>query len=139
MDGRAFLDVARELLQGASEAHRRAAAGRAYYALLLEGQAALERWGVLPSARDTIHYFVRIRFVYAPDPDLKKVAQALEQLGRLRNQADYALRAPGPFGDAVAATEAVAKATTSLTWLDQVDADPSRRAAAVAGIRTVFP
>src|SRR5438552_14087952 len=77
MDGRAFLDIARELNRGGTEAHWRAAAGRAYYALFLEGRTTLERWGFVPGRRDPIHSFVRLRFDYAPDPDLKEVGKAL--------------------------------------------------------------
>ena len=38
MDGRAFLNVARRLAQEPTEADWRTAAGRAYYALMLEGK-----------------------------------------------------------------------------------------------------
>jgi hypothetical protein len=48
MDGRSFLDVATDLAAGPTEAHWRAAAGRAYYALFHEGLAAL-RAGASPS------------------------------------------------------------------------------------------
>ena len=41
MDGRAFLEVARELARGDTEAHRRTAAGRTYYALMLEARDVL--------------------------------------------------------------------------------------------------
>jgi hypothetical protein len=83
MEGRAFLDVASELVLGATEAHWRAAAGRAYYALMLEGWTALLRWGFVVPPRDSIHSYVRLRFRYATDTDLRKVADALDQLGKL--------------------------------------------------------
>ena len=48
MRGREYLELAREILPGGTEKHRRGAAGRAYYALFLEGREALARWGFLP-------------------------------------------------------------------------------------------
>jgi hypothetical protein len=63
MDGRAFLTVARRLAHEHTEADWRSAAGRAYYALLLEGKAAFQRWGFTPPPRDQIHRFVRLCFV----------------------------------------------------------------------------
>ena len=50
MRGRRFLDVAHELVRGAGEAHWRSAVGRAYYAVMLEGQDALARWGLMAGA-----------------------------------------------------------------------------------------
>src|SRR5438874_8968742 len=97
MEGRKFLDIAQELVQGPTEAHWPAAAGRAYYGLMLEGRDALERWGFTLPPRDQVHTFVRLRFIYSNDPDLKQVGYALEQLSKLRNKADYALAVSGPF------------------------------------------
>jgi hypothetical protein len=79
MDGRAFLVVASELAQGPTEAHWRAAAGRAYYALMLEGRDALQRWGFPIPPRDQVHAFVRLRFIFATDVDFKEVGYALER------------------------------------------------------------
>jgi hypothetical protein len=45
MDGRALLDVGRELAAGLTEAHWRSSVGRAYYALLHEVLGALRQWG----------------------------------------------------------------------------------------------
>ena len=100
MDGRAFLEVARELASGATEAHWRTAAGRAYYALLLEGRARLQRWGFVATPRESMHTFVRLKFLYAGDPDLKRVGRALDRLSQLRNEADYQPASPGSFATA---------------------------------------
>jgi hypothetical protein len=139
MDGRAFLDVSKELLVGPTEAHWRAAAGRAYYALMLEGWAALLRWGFAVPPRDSVHTFVRMRFNFAADRDLQKIGRALDSLSWLRNQADYHLASPGPFTDSVQVGQGIGRAETSLVRLDQVEADTSRRAAAITGIRSKFP
>jgi hypothetical protein len=139
MRGRDFLDVARELVAGAGEAHWRSACGRAYYALFLEARGVLERWGLALPRRDQIHAVVRFRFIYAADPDLKQVGFALERLGDSRNHADYQLRPSPFFSTSVRAQDAIDDAAVNLVRLDQVDADAARRAAAIADIRAKFP
>jgi hypothetical protein len=89
MQGRAFIDLAADVLAGNTEPHRRGAAGRAYYGLMLECRDALFRWGFNLPPRDSVHTFVRLRFGYAADPDLKKIGRVLEDLVKLRNRADY--------------------------------------------------
>ena len=88
MDGRAFLDVARDLAAGSGEPRWRSGVGRAYYALLHEVLDALRRWGFSLPARDKVHSFARLKLIYATDPDLKRIGLTLEALGRLRNTAD---------------------------------------------------
>jgi hypothetical protein len=140
MRGRAFLEVAKRLAQGTSEADWRTAAGRAYYALLLEGRSSLQRWGFSPPGRDPMHAFVRLRLIYATDRDLKGIGHHLEQLARLRNHADYQTEAPGRwFGSGVEAVQAVQHAADAIALLDQVEADSTRRAAAIAAIRAGSP
>ena len=139
MDGRAFLQSARHLLATPSEANRRSAAGRAYYALLHEGRAVLERWGFPLPPRDSIHTFVRLRFTYPADADVQKVGAAFDFLSKLRTAADYRLASPGPFATAVDTDDAVQRAAAAIDLLDQIDADPARRTAAVAAVRAAFP
>ena len=135
MDGRAFLDVAGDLVAGPAEAHFRAAAGRAYYALFHEALAALQRWGFSVPPRQNAHASVRLRFTYASDADLKAIGDALDDLGQLRNKADYHLVAPGPFATAARAVQARDDARAAIDLLDRIEADPARRAAAIAAIR----
>jgi len=139
MDGRKFLDVARELLRGTTEAHWRSATGRAYYAVVLEGKAALARWGIVLPRRDLIHAAVRLRLTYVHDADLQLVGKALDDLGRLRNKADYDLASPGPFANSSATATAIAQAEEAIRKLDQAGTDAARLAAAVADIRARFP
>jgi hypothetical protein len=134
MDGRAFLDVARELAAGTREAHWRSSVARAYYALLHEVLDALRGWGFSLPPRDKVHSFARLKLVYATDPDLKRIGLTLEALGRLRNAADYQLSSPGAFLTARVAVQAVADADAAITALDAVEADPARRAAAAGSI-----
>ena len=134
MDGRAFLDVARELATGSGEPHWRSGVGRAYYALLHEVLGALRRWGFSLPARDKVHPFARLKFIYATDPDLKRIGLTLEALGRLRNAADYQLSPSGPFLSARIALTALADAEAAIVSLDALEADPARRAAAASSI-----
>ncbi len=138
MDGRKFLDVAGELVVGRSEAHWRAAAGRAYYAVLLEGRDCLHRWGFTPPPRDQVHAFVRLRFTYAPDPDLRQIGIALDYLSQLRNRADYEMSSAS-FATDRRAHRALTDATRAISILDAIDSAPPRRAAAIAAIRTAWP
>jgi hypothetical protein len=137
MDGRAFLDIARELVSGTTEAHWRAASGRAYYALLNEVWSVFLRWSF--SIPPNVHVFIRLRFRFAADAELNQIADALDSLGQLQNKADYKLATPGPFASDYFATQAVDDAAATITLLDQVDGDPSRRAAAIAAIQAAWP
>jgi hypothetical protein len=136
MDGRTLIDVGRQLAAGPTEAHWRSSVGRAYYALLHEILGALRRWGFAQPARDKVHTFARLKFVYASDPDLKRIGLTLEALAQLRNAADYQLGTSGPFASPGIAVSALADAQSAVALLDAFEADPARRAVAV---RTVPP
>ena len=136
MNGRTLLDVGRELAAGPTEAHWRSSVGRAYYALLHEVLGSLGRWGFALPPRDKVHTFARLKFVYASDPDLKRIGLTLEALAQLRNAADYQLGTSGPFVSPRIAVSALADAQSAVALLDALEADPARRAAAA---RTVPP
>ncbi len=136
MDGRALLDVGREMAAGSTEAHWRSSVGRAYYGLLHEVLGALRHWSFALPPRDKVHSFARIKFVYATDPDLKRIGLTLEALGRLRNAADYQLATSGPFVSPRIAASALRDAESALALLDAIEADPARCAGAV---RTIPP
>jgi hypothetical protein len=139
MDGRAYLDLARENVAGGTEVHWRGAAGRAYYALMLECREALFRWGFALPPHTNVHTFVRLRFNYPSDPDLKRIGRMVDDLSQLRNRADYDLSALVMFASDNKAQRAIADAAHGIALLDAIDADPVRQAAALAAVRAAFP
>ena len=132
MQGRAFLDIARELLGGGTEAHRRATVIHSYYSLFLECRDALTRWGIAISPRQNVHSAVRLRFVYAGDVDLKDIGFDLDKWCRYRNDASYNLGVLQKFATDTLAQDALAEAAAALTLLDALESDPVRRAVAIA-------
>jgi hypothetical protein len=134
MSGRGFLDVARDVATKATEFHQRAAAIHAYYGLVLECRDALFRWGFAMPPRDNVHAWVRLRLVFAADKDLKVMGRALDTLVRLRNEASYDLLST-KFASSAPAQRAIQDSTTALMLLDQIETDPTRRAAAIASIQ----
>lgn len=134
MQGRAFLGVARELAAGPTEAHWRTSVIQAYYALMLECRDALQRWGRSPPPRQNVHSYVRLQLTYATDPVLRALGIMLDDFVRRRNKASYDLGRLSIFGSAGPAQTIVQDVTASLTALDAIEADPVRRAAAIASL-----
>ncbi len=139
MEGRRFLDLAKEVITGATEAHWRGAVGRAYYALMLECRDALYRWGFKLAPRENVHTFVRLRLTYAADADLKMIGISLDKLLQVRNRADYDLSKLPAFASNAVAHNAIQETTRRIALLDTIDGDPARRSGAIAAIRKAFP
>ncbi len=134
MPGRGFLDVARDVANGKTEFHYRAAVIHAYYALILECRDTLFRWKFVMPRRDNMHAWVRLRFTYATSADVKPIGDALDRLVQDRNEASYNLKSSA-FATSVIAHNAIGYASAALILLDQIEADPARRTAAIASIR----
>ena len=139
MKGREFLKSARDLLAAGGEPNWRTALGRAYYALVHEGADALLRWGFPKPPGEQIHRFVRLRFDSTPHFDFRPIGLALDQLGRLRNQADYQLSHPGVFANDVVTAQAIRDAAAAIAHMDAIEADGVRLAAAVVALRHAWP
>lgn len=133
MRGRGFLIPGRRLATAATEGDWRGAAMVAYYALFLEGRAALGRWGSVIGRQANVHHFVRTRFDYATEKDLNRIADALDALGQLRAKASYEETLQPPITSS-AAVKAVQRATDMIALLDAIEADPARRAAAITSL-----
>jgi len=127
--------LARELLAGSRPYHWRGAIIHAYYAVLLECRDTMAQWGFPAPPRHQVHATIRLRLVYASDRDVKNIGLTLERLGVHRNRASYDLRALPLFATDQDARDDVQQAVDILVLLDGIDADPARRAVAIASIR----
>lgn len=134
MRGREFLRVAHALLANRGAAFWRTVAWLAYYALFLECREALHRWGVASLSRFGAHGEVRRRYRFASNPDLKRIADALEELAQVRNRASYDLSPLLEFASPTRATRVVRTAENTIALLDAIEADPVRRTAAIAAL-----
>lgn len=89
--------------------------------------------------RENIHTFVRLRFTFAANPDLKKLGDVLDALGQFRNKADYDLSPLAIFHTSNLADQVIHDAAAALALLDAIETDPARRSAAISAIQKAFP
>jgi hypothetical protein len=71
---------------------------------------------------------------YAADPDLKTIGYSLDRMSLLRNQGSYNLNILRAFASSGPALQSLQDAEGALALLDNIDADPARRATAIASI-----
>ena len=124
--------MARAVVHGTTEAYWRATVIHASYALFLECRDALASWGIAVPPRQNVHSTVRLRFIYAADADLKQRGFALDRWCQWRNEASYNLAPLPDFLTDTLAQTAITKVDAALALLDAIEADPVRRAAAIA-------
>jgi hypothetical protein len=134
MQARAFLDLARQMVLGKTEAHWRAAVIHGYYAVLLEGREALARWGRPLPPKENVHSYVRLTMTFATDPDVKFIGGILDDLVKLRNKASYELQAAPYFTTDKVAQVCIRDASNAITLIDAIDSDPVRRTATIASL-----
>jgi hypothetical protein len=133
--GRDFLAVADDLAVGATEAHRRTAVGRVYYALFLEMRSAVERWKGEAPPRGQAHFDLAAMFIRAADPEARAHGLLLRRLREVRNRADYELLGTDArFVSSRRVGQELAAARAAIDWLDAIDQDDARRGAVVAGL-----
>ena len=75
-----------------------------------------------------------MRLAYSSSADLKKIADALDKLVRLWNKASYELASTAIFTSPATAQDGIQTAEHALALLDQVQADPLRRQAAITSL-----
>jgi hypothetical protein len=134
MKGREFLELAREIVGNGGERHWRGAHIHTYYALFLESREALSRWGFPAPSAHTVHHYARNKLTFAADNDLKTIGITLDFLSQRRAWASYLLGPHVRYASEVAARQSIQQATDAIVLLDTLEADPSRRAVAVASI-----
>src|SRR5262245_15165552 len=139
MDGRSFLDAVQYLLAAPSELNRRVAAGPLYCAALNEARDALDRWGFVAPADADAYDFVYERFDEVMNFDLMRIAELLGRVEEYRALADDSRSPPSEFADDTKVIGFRGVVLFAIDLLAQIEADPTRRAKAIADIRTGFP
>jgi hypothetical protein len=124
MQGRTYLDLAREVVTGGDELHWRGATIHAYYALVLECRDTLRRWGVIIPRTQIVHTSVRLRLLYATNADLNRIARELDWMGKRRNNASYDMSLMSHFTSDRVAQNAITSASDMLALLDAIDGAP---------------
>jgi hypothetical protein len=84
------------------------------------------------SRQPGIHHEVRLKFQRSSHTDLQRLGDILYARSRLRNFASYDLNPRMEITNDKAAQETIQDAADALALVDAIDADPARRAAAIA-------
>src|SRR3954468_7630567 len=91
MNPREFLDLADEWSAGSREGEWRSAVSRAYYAAFHVARSLFLHCGFSVPPGDQAHGYQMVRLANAGHPDVQRVGNNLNDLRRVRNQADYDL------------------------------------------------
>jgi uncharacterized protein (UPF0332 family) len=94
MTGRDFLPLAVHLAAGTTEAEWRTSVSRAYYAAFHETRRLFESLGFSVPHGDRAHAYLWLRLSNCGDQQVQQAGAYLNDLRRLRNQADYDLHRP---------------------------------------------
>jgi hypothetical protein len=121
IQGRAFLDVAWELLAGLGEADWRSAAIRAYYAGFHVARQLFDICGFKAPDGDRAHAYLWLRLSNSGHPDVNNAGLSLNHLRGKRNLADYDLYYSL---DQISATTLVQAADEIIKLLEMVMATP---------------
>jgi uncharacterized protein (UPF0332 family) len=123
MDGRDFLEVARDLASGSREADWRSAVSRAYYAAFHVARLFMEEVGFTVPRADRAHAHIWLRLANSGDPQTSRAGNELKALREVRNLCDYDLRRGVVQAFAVAQ---VKQAEDLIRVLDAGRAEPTR-------------
>jgi hypothetical protein len=138
MDPKEFYRVALEIVLGSpppGPAWCRTAVSRAYLAALNRATEALAGLGV-SCGKGPQKHGQAVRFLHATDdPDLKTASATLDHLRTERNRADYDMD-DRLVQTLARARRAVNAAKDIMDYLEAVETDPARRAAAEGEIRS---
>ncbi len=96
MNPRDFLTLANALAAGATEAARRSAISRAYYAAFHTARLLLRDLGFRVPRGDQAHAYLWMRLSNCGDPQVVAAGQKLQDFRGKRNEADYNLDVPLP-------------------------------------------
>lgn len=96
-----FLDLASELVGGSREVDWRSGVSRAYYAAFHTARLLFHECGFAVPQSDRAHAYLWMRLMNCGHPLLESTGDALQQLRRNRNRADYFLDQPYLEADAI--------------------------------------
>ncbi len=132
MDETGFLDVANELSTGSREADWRSATSRAYYAAFHKARRFMWHSGFVVPCADRAHAYLGLRLSNAQHLDVMAGGQALNDLRKARNRADYDVDVPA---DSAAAIDHVQVATNIIQLLDDLAKEPTILARVIDAIK----